>query len=55
MDVCVLLFCVCVVLCLGIGLATGWFPVQGVQPNVYRPRNWKRGQNPTKGCRAIDR
>jgi hypothetical protein len=30
MDVCVSLFCVCVVLCVGSGLATGWFPVQGV-------------------------
>jgi hypothetical protein len=35
---CVRLFCVCVVLCAGSGLATGWSPVQG----------------PTKGCRAID-
>jgi hypothetical protein len=22
---------------------------------VKRPRNWKSGQGPTKGCRAIDR
>jgi hypothetical protein len=35
MDVCVRLFCVCVVLCLGSGLATGWSPVKGVLPNVY--------------------
>jgi hypothetical protein len=39
MNVSVRLFCVCVVLCAGSGLATGWSPVQG----------------PTKGCRAIDR
>jgi hypothetical protein len=36
MDVCVFLFCVCVVLCLGSGLATGWYPVQRVLPTVYR-------------------
>jgi hypothetical protein len=51
MDVCVGLFCVCVVLCVGIGLATGWSPVQGVQPTEYRLRNWKSGQGP----QAIDR
>jgi hypothetical protein len=36
MDVCVRLFCVCVVLCVGSGLATGWSPVQGVLLTVYR-------------------
>jgi hypothetical protein len=41
MDVCVRLFCVSVVLCVGSGLATGWPPVQGVLPTVYRLRNWK--------------
>jgi hypothetical protein len=30
MDVCVRLFCVCVVLRVGSGLARGWSPVQGV-------------------------
>jgi hypothetical protein len=51
-DVCV---CVCVTLCLGSGLATGWSPVQGVLPTVWkRLRKWRRGQGPTKGCRAID-
>jgi hypothetical protein len=34
MDVCVLLFCVCVVMCLGKDLATGWSLVQGVLPSV---------------------
>jgi hypothetical protein len=34
MDVCVRLFCVCVILCLGSGLATGWSLVQGVLPSV---------------------
>jgi hypothetical protein len=36
MDVCVRLFSVCVVLCVGSGLAMGWSPVQGVLPFVYR-------------------
>jgi hypothetical protein len=44
MPVCVRLFCVCVVLCVGSGLATGWSPVQGVLTTVYRLRNWKSGQ-----------
>jgi hypothetical protein len=34
MDICVRLFCVCIVLCAGSGLATGWSPVQGVLPTV---------------------
>jgi hypothetical protein len=34
MDVCVRLFCVCVVLCLVGGLATGWSLVEGVLPSV---------------------
>jgi hypothetical protein len=41
MDVCVHLFYVCVVLCVGSGRATGWSPVQGVLPTVYGLRNWK--------------
>jgi hypothetical protein len=55
MDVSLLLFCVCVVLCLGSGLATGWSPVQGVIPTVYRLRNCKSWQGPTKRYKAIDR
>jgi hypothetical protein len=54
MDVCVRLICVCVVLCVDSDLATGWSPVQGVLPTVYRLRNWKSGQGPTKSCKAID-
>jgi hypothetical protein len=43
MDVwCVRLFCVCVVLCVDRGLATGWSPVQGVLSTVYIPRNWSK-------------
>jgi hypothetical protein len=33
-GVCMSLFCVCVDLCLGSGLATGWSLVQGVLPSV---------------------
>jgi hypothetical protein len=54
MDVCVNLFCVCVVLCVGSGLAKGWSPVQGVLSTVYRLRNWKLAKV-HKGWRAIDR
>jgi hypothetical protein len=36
MVVCVRLFCVCAVLCVGSGLATGQSPVQGVLPTEYR-------------------
>jgi hypothetical protein len=32
---CVPLFCVCVVLCIGRGLTTGWSPVLGVLSTVY--------------------
>jgi hypothetical protein len=46
-------FCVCVVLCVGSGLATGWSPVQVVLPTLYRLRNWKSGQGPSKGCKPI--
>jgi hypothetical protein len=35
MDVCVRLFCVCVVLCVGSGLAMGSSPFQEVLPTVY--------------------
>jgi hypothetical protein len=55
MDVCVRLFCVCVVLCVGSGVATGWAPVKRVLPTVYGLRNWKSGQGPTEDCRAIER
>jgi hypothetical protein len=55
MNVCLRLFCVCVALCVGRGLATGWSLVQGDLPIVWnRLRNWRRGQGPTKGYRAID-
>jgi hypothetical protein len=53
---CVCFYSVCAVLCVDSGLARGWSPVQGVLPTVYAVglRNWKSGQGPIKGCRAID-
>jgi hypothetical protein len=33
----------------------GLIPVQGTLLTVYRLRNWKSGQGPAKGRRAIDR
>jgi hypothetical protein len=45
-GVCMCLFCVCVFLCLGKGLATSWSLVQGVLPSVKMIMNWKRGQGP---------
>jgi hypothetical protein len=49
------LFSICVVLSIDRGFATDSSPIQGVLPCMYRLRNWKSGQGPTKGCRAIDR
>jgi hypothetical protein len=46
--VCVRLLCVCATLCAGSGLATGWSPIQGFQPTMYRLRNWKGGQDPQR-------
>jgi hypothetical protein len=48
MDVCMRLFCVCVVLYVGSGLATGWFPVQGVLLTVYRIKKLKKRPRPNK-------
>jgi hypothetical protein len=46
--------CVCVVLRVGSGLATGWSLVQAVKSNVNRLGNWKRAAKAHKGCRAIE-
>jgi Zn-dependent protease with chaperone function len=45
-DVCVRLFCVCVVLCRGSGLATSWSPVHGVLPTVYTIKKLKKRSRP---------
>jgi hypothetical protein len=42
MNICVHVFCVCVVLCAGSGLATGWSPVQWILPTVYRIKKLKK-------------
>jgi hypothetical protein len=54
-DVCVrlLVFCVCVVLCVGRCPATDWSAVRGIYQLCIELRNWKSGQGP-KGCRAIE-
>jgi hypothetical protein len=49
MEVYVRLFCVCVVLYVGSGLAMGWSPVQGFLPNVYRIKIQKKKPGPNKG------
>jgi hypothetical protein len=55
MDVCVCLFSVCVVLCVGSGFVAGRSPVQGVLPTACRIKKLKSGQGPTKDRRVIDR
>jgi hypothetical protein len=51
---CVCLFCVRVVL-VDSGLTTGWSPIKGGLPPVWkRLRNWRRGHGPKKGLRAVD-
>jgi hypothetical protein len=46
------LFCVCIVLCVGSGLATGWSPAQGVLPTVYRTKKLKMRSRPTKAVES---
>jgi hypothetical protein len=43
--------CVCAVLCVGSGLATGWSSVQGVLPTVYKIRELKKWP---RSIRAVD-
>jgi hypothetical protein len=47
------IFCVCVVLCVGRGFAMGWSPSKECYQLCIGSRNWKRGQGPAKGYRAI--
>jgi hypothetical protein len=49
---CVRLFWVCVVLCVGRGLATGWSSVQGVLKTVYRIKKLKKRPRPNKGLQG---
>jgi hypothetical protein len=54
MDVCMRLFCVCVVLCVRSGLATGWSPVQGVLPTALKKKIKKLKKRPRSAQRAVD-
>jgi hypothetical protein len=49
---CVRLFCVCVVLYVGKGLATGWSPVQGVLPSVCRITKLNKQLGPNTGLKS---
>jgi hypothetical protein len=51
MDVCVRLFCVCAVLCVGRGLVTSWSPFQGVLPTVYRIKKLKKRPRSTRALK----
>jgi hypothetical protein len=53
-GICLRLFCVYIVLCVGSGLAMGWCPVEVSYRLCIGLRNWKSGQVP-KGCTAIKR
>jgi hypothetical protein len=45
----------CVVLWVGSGLVTGWSPVQGGLPTVFKIKiNWQSDQGPKIGYKAID-
>jgi hypothetical protein len=55
MNVCVRLFCVYVVLCVGSGLATDWSPVQGVISTVYMIKKLKKAAKfQQKACRFMN-
>jgi hypothetical protein len=41
-EVCMRLFRVCIVLCVGSDLATCWSPIQGLRPTVYRIKKLKK-------------
>jgi hypothetical protein len=54
-GMCMCLFCVWVVLCLGSGLATSWSLVQGVLPSVKWSWNWKNQRpGPTGGGGPVE-
>jgi hypothetical protein len=48
MNVYVPLFCICVILCVGSGLATSWSPLQGVLLTVYRIKKLRNGTKSKK-------
>jgi hypothetical protein len=54
-GMCMCLFCVCVVLCLGRGLATSRSPVRGVLPSVKWLWNWKSEARTQGGCKTSEK
>jgi hypothetical protein len=52
MDVCVWVYCVYVVLCVGSGFPNGWSSVQGVLPTVYRIKKLKEMPRPNNGLQS---
>jgi hypothetical protein len=55
MDVFLDLFYICVVLCFGSGLETGWSLVQGVLQTAYKIKKLESCRCLTEDCKAIDR
>jgi hypothetical protein len=49
------LFCICVILYLGRGLATSWSLIQGVLPSVNWSWNWKTEARAQGGCKAREK
>jgi hypothetical protein len=49
----VLLFCACIVLCIGSGLTTGWSPLLGVLPTVYK-NDYETEEEARAQYRAVD-
>jgi hypothetical protein len=54
MDISVRLFCACLILCVGSGLATDWSPSKESYRLLIGLRNWRSDQGPIKGCRTVD-
>jgi hypothetical protein len=52
LDVCLRLFRVYVVLCVGSGLVTVWSPVKSVLPPVYRIKKLKKRPRSNKGLQS---
>jgi hypothetical protein len=54
-GVCMRLFCVCVVLCLGRGFSTSWSPVQGVLSSVKWSRNSEISPMLQSGSKKVEK